>query len=183
MPGAGVPLAPPVLFLAGLALAIFWLGAAGAMAQRVVLKDGRVFEGEFAMLSGVAVNPNGAGGQEMVKPIEMLDDGLVRKFFSKRNVLRIEPAPPQRFERFEIKQPIAENGVPIASVGPFSDVSDFDMWGRRKLTMSTSRGAAHIIQGLADLSRRSGRGSRHCKEASRFSGTCASPPAQSPAKS
>ena len=85
--GATARLVATALLAAGLA------APPSARADRVELADGRVLEGRFAKLPGVAVDPlaetgSGAAGE----PILMCDDELTRTMVSKRSVVKVEEA-------------------------------------------------------------------------------------------
>src|SRR5579871_574796 len=81
-------------------------------AEKVVMDDGRQLTGRFAELSAVDANPlnPGQGGPGVAKKILFCDDDLTRTMVPKRYVARVDPAPLQRLEHFEIKQPVADGG-------------------------------------------------------------------------
>jgi len=80
-------------FMAGRALLPLLIAVVlmpAARGDRVELADGRVLEGSFAMIGGVADNPleDGAAEQQAGQPILVCDDGLTRTMVSKRRVDR-----------------------------------------------------------------------------------------------
>jgi predicted esterase len=123
-----------------------------ARAEKVYVNDGRVLDGRFVRLEGVAVDPmNPNGGDSAVKPILMCDDDLRRTMIPWRLVTKVDPAPPPRWETFKIEQSVAQNGLPIATIGPIVREEPFDKWGRRVFSMQTNLGVANVIQGLTTI--------------------------------
>ncbi len=137
------------LLLAAL-IAVALLPPRRLAAEKVIMEDGRQLIGRFAELSGVDVNPlnPNQGGPGVVKKILFCDDDLTRTMVPKRYVSRVDPAPLQRLEHFEIKQPVAQGGFPVSSMGAILGQKPWDGWGRRTLTMQTEKGPADVIQGL-----------------------------------
>jgi predicted esterase len=118
-------------------------------AEKVYLTDGRVLDGRFTMISSVEANPlNPDQGPGTSKPILLCDDDLTRTLVSKRLVQKIDPAPVQRLEQFAIKQPVAQIGAQVSSIGTILDVTKFDAFGRRTFSMLTNKGRTDVIQGL-----------------------------------
>ena len=138
-------------FICCLALAAMLSIIPAARAEKVYLKDGRVLDGKFVRLEGVAIDPNNAGGADTSKPIEMCDDDLRRTMFPWRLADKVDPAPPPRWEMFKLEQPVAINGLPVATIGPIVRLTPFDDWGRRTFSMQTNDGVANVIQGLTTV--------------------------------
>ncbi len=63
------------------------------LAEKVTLADGRVLDGRFVMLSGVAVSTDARAAQTPGRstPIIMCDNDLTRTMAPKRLVQKIEP--------------------------------------------------------------------------------------------
>jgi hypothetical protein len=133
------------------------LGAGPARGDRVELFDGRVLEGRFAMLPGVAVDPfaeppEGRSGGE---PVVVCDDGLSRTMVPKRRVVKAETAPVDLgLERIEIPQRIADEGRRVAGVGSVLEATPFDEFGRRILTLATADGRLDVVQGVTEVTPR-----------------------------
>src|SRR6266700_2031815 len=129
--------------------------AGPARAEKAILADGRVLDGRFAKLSGIAVNPLANGGGQAanaVNHILMCDDDLRRTMVGLREVIDTKADPPQRIEHFMIKdQPIAENGAPVASLGAIVETGHWDKYGRRTLIMVIGGKQIPIIQGLTEI--------------------------------
>jgi hypothetical protein len=84
------------------------------------------------------------------KPIEMCDDDLRLTMFPKRLAVKVDPAPP-RWEMFKLDQLVAENGLPVATIGPIVKLTPFDPWGHRTFSMMTNNGVANVIRGLTTV--------------------------------
>ncbi len=137
-------------------LAAWIIVAPPALADRVELADGRVLEGRFARLPGVAVDPLAeTGGGSSGEPILMCDDELTRTMVSKRKAVKVEEAPVDPgMERVKIPQRIPENGRRIAGVGGILETTPFDNFGRRILTLATNAGRIDVVQGITEITPR-----------------------------
>ncbi len=126
-------------------------------ADRVELADGRVLEGGFVLLSGVAAAPNAetAGSQPGGTPILMCDDQLTRTMVSKRRVVKAERSPVGLgLERIEIPQRIPETGRRVAAVGGVLETTPFDEFGRRIISIATAGGRVDVVQGITQITPR-----------------------------
>lgn len=133
-----------------LCAAMLW-AARSARADRVELADGRVLEGRFALVPGVAVDPiaEANGNRPSGTPALMCDDELTRTFVSRRRVVKAEELPyGQQLERIEVPQRVPENGRRVASVGGILEVTPFDEYGRRILGLATAGGRVDVVQGI-----------------------------------
>ena len=143
---------------AGTAILLLLLApAAVARADRVELADGRVLEGRFAMLSGVAVDPFDeskeprAGGEFIL----VCDDELTRTMVAKRRVTKAETAPVDLgMERLRIPQRISEAGRRVAGIGSILEATPFDQYGRRILSLATAGGRVDVVQGITEITPR-----------------------------
>jgi predicted esterase len=137
-----------------LALAIW---PAAARADRVELADGRILDGRFANLPGVAVDPleaeaRGGGGSQ---PVLMCDDELARVMVSKRQARDVESAVVDPgMERIRIPQRIPESGRRVAGIGAILQTTPFDEYGRRILTLATASGRLDVVQGISEITPR-----------------------------
>jgi predicted esterase len=137
--------------LAWLAVAGGW--AATAPADRVEVADGRVLDGAFVMLPGVAVDPAtaGTGGSTVV----MCDDELTRTMVAKRQVVKADPAPVGfAMERIPIPQRLADNGRRVSTLGAILETTPFDEFGRRILSLASTTGRIDIVQGITEITPR-----------------------------
>jgi predicted esterase len=133
-----------------------WLvTAVAARADRVEMADGRVLEGRFALLPGVAVDPLAPQGPTAGTPILMCDDELTRTMVSKRQVAKTEPGPVDfGMEKIRIPQRVPENGRRVAGMGAAIEATPFDEFGRRILSLSTAGGRIDIVQGITEITPR-----------------------------
>lgn len=133
------------------------LVAAGARADRVELADGRILDGRFANLPGVATDPleAEAGGGSASQPVLMCDDELTRVMVSKRQARNVESAVVDPgMERIRIPQRIPETGRRVAGIGAILQTTPFDEYGRRILTLATSSGRLDVVQGISEITPR-----------------------------
>lgn len=122
------------------------LSLTSAFAAEITLKDGRVLKGSVAEVTGVAEQPNPASS---VPPqVVLIDSGLTRTYTAQRQIQNINPGEGDRDEQFRIDQQIQSNGARISSVGPIINITPFDEFGRRTITMSTNVGRVDVIQGI-----------------------------------
>lgn len=131
------------------------LNGQAAWAEKAILADGRVLEGRLARIEGIAVNPaiaNGAAQQaNPIKSILMCDDDLRRTMVGLREVSKFDSGPPPSMEHFRVKQRVAENGAPVASIGPITRVGNWDDFGRRSFGMIVGGKEVVIVQGLTEI--------------------------------
>ena len=142
--------------LLGLAAALAAGAGAGARGDIVELADGRVLEGRFAILTGVAVDPATAEFRgESGGPILMCDDDLARTMVSKRRVVRVEPgAVGIGQEQVKVPQRVPESGRRVAAVGGVVQATPFDEFGRRVISLATAGGPVEVVQGITRITPR-----------------------------
>ena len=144
----------PVRSCISLVVGLSLLIAGPARAEKAVLADGRVLDGRFAKLSGIAVNPLANGGGQAanaVNHILMCDDDLRRTMVGLREVIKVDAVAPQRIEHFMLKQPVLGNGAPVASLGAITEVGDWDPYGHRIFSMIIGGKVTNVIQGLTEI--------------------------------
>ena len=128
-----------------------------AFADRVEMADGRVLEGRFALVAGVAIDPiaEASSSRSAGTPVLMCDDELTRTFVSRRRVVKAEEFPfGRQLERIEIPQRVPENGRRVASIGGILAAGPFDEFGRRILSLSTASGRVDVVQGITEITPR-----------------------------
>jgi len=136
---------------------VLWAAAAGPLCgDTVELADGRVLEGRFAILTGVAVDPATAAFRgESGGPILMCDDDLTRTMVAKRRVARVVPgAEGAGLETIKIPQPIPDAGRRVAAVGGIVEAAPFDEFGRRVISLATASGRLDVVQGITRITPR-----------------------------
>jgi pimeloyl-ACP methyl ester carboxylesterase len=134
-----------------------WGFMSRALADRVELADGRILEGRFALVAGVAVDPiaEATNSRTAGTPVLMCDDELTRTFVSRRRVVKAEELPfGRQLERIEVPQRVPENGRRVASIGGIIAATPFDEFGRRILTQSTASGRLDVVQGITEITPR-----------------------------
>ncbi len=134
-----------------------WGLASRALADRVEMADGRILEGRFALVAGVAVDPiaEATNSRTAGTPVLMCDDELTRTFVSRRRVVKAEELPfARQLERIEVPQRVPENGRRVASIGGILGATPFDEFGRRILTLSTASGRLDVVQGITEITPR-----------------------------
>lgn len=124
-----------------------------AHAIHVFLKDGRVLRGKVVEISGLSerlANPNKSTGA--VRAILLINDDLRRTFISQRLIQAIrEEEPGEAPEKFVIWQHVRQGGQEIASMGPIVRIGPFDEFGRRIITINSSKGQVNLIQGITEV--------------------------------
>lgn len=132
-------------------------GSMLAWGDRVELLDGRILDGRFARLPGVAIDPLEAANRAASpgEPILMCDDELARIMVSKRQVRAVaEAVVDPGMERIRIPQRIPENGRVVGGVGSILGTTPFDEYGRRVLTLATASGKLDVVQGITEITPR-----------------------------
>ena len=120
----------------------------------MLLKDGRVIEGDHVQVAGVAENPLDikiTAGEVAVLPLLMFDDGLRRTFIHSGQVARVLEDAPQREVRIHVWQDVAEAGPGIGRVGRGRPLEPFDEFGRRIYEMQSRDGPLAIVQGITEI--------------------------------
>ncbi len=123
-------------------------------ATQVMLQDGRILRGKLGRVSGMAEQPRAmpAEGPPQVDLIRFLDDDLRRTFFPLRQIKEIAPDPPgEALEKFRIRQRVMQSGRGVQTLGAIVRVTPFDEYGRRTVTMTTTRGHVDIVQGITEI--------------------------------
>lgn len=125
-----------------------------AVASSVVIRDGRILEGELGKVAGLAENvlASGNAAEPAVRPILLVDDGLRRTFLPAAHVSKLqEIAAGEVQEKIKIRQRVASTGSRIGKLGPIISITPFDEFGRRIFSMMTDRGPVHVIQGITEI--------------------------------
>lgn len=133
-------------------------------AGEVVLENGTIIRGDVAPILGLTdvlaakieedvVDPRESSRTFTGAPIFLVDDGMVRYFVPRRNVENFNRN--QVFaseqETFSIPQQTTGRGQMLKVVGSYEDVTDFDEYGRRTVTLRTSKGELALLQGVTEI--------------------------------
>jgi predicted esterase len=130
---------------------------ASALADRFVLKDGRILDGRMAKLASLAEKartepPEGAPDPRL---IVMIDDDLRRTLVPKGQLIDAgRPDTDLRIERFTVRQVTMSKGGKAAQLGAFLALGPWDEWGRRTITMNSNGRALDVIQGITQITPR-----------------------------
>ncbi len=119
----------------------------------MLLKDGRMIEGEHVQVAGVAESPLNikvTAGEVAVLPLLMFDDGLRRTFIHTGHVIQVLKASTERMVRIRVWQDVAENGAGIGRIGRGRPLGPFDEYGRRTYEMQSATGRS-VVQGITEI--------------------------------
>ena len=129
-----------------------------ATAQKIQMKDGRIFQGRVLPVTGVADPPlvdPGPDEEAVSTPILLIDDELRRVFLPKAQVAAIlDPAAANLIKIPMWWQRVAKTGNTMGNVGPSLGIDSFDDYGRRIYRMQTREGPLSIVQGITELTPR-----------------------------
>lgn len=146
------------LWPAVLVLAFLSAAAPALPAGEIVLKNGTRIESKVkpARVQGLTFELFSQSASEFIHyPIWMVHTGMQRYFVPDRQVqdasFDINPTF-LNLEGFELP-PHQKTGRSqmLAQIGTFSDVTEFDEFGRRRVTVRTGDGDVHIVQGVKSI--------------------------------
>lgn len=123
-----------------------------AQTVKIVLKDGRIYEGKVAELTKVDEKSE-VIGQVRVKLITVMDDGLRYIYFPKYNIrpdLTPEPSS-ETYEIFQTGLSYAREGQKAAVLGEYDTKTRFDAVGRRLLFMQHIGGVELVTQAITEI--------------------------------
>lgn len=143
---------PLILFL--------WLGGVvcGSLSaeQLFQLRNGMVLRGTMAEIASLKEGFGAASAGEIhVRPIWLIDDGLRRIYIHGNGMSEGAPIDVGDLERtieFAQKKPLG--GKIVAGLGNIQDISPFNEFGRRVLTIRGPQGPVHVVQGITELNSR-----------------------------
>ncbi len=129
-------------------------------AGHVRLNNGTIIPGrpvDIPGLSEATARSNNTGPVSQT-PIYLIDDGMRRYFVSRRQVPRNDPNAVivddelSGLVTYRLPPPILSSQTHTpASVGDFTAISQFDVYGRRIVTLRTSRGDEEILQSIVEI--------------------------------
>ena len=126
--------------------------------QRVVLKSGLTLQGLLVPVATLNENPfqMGGQGQPKVRPILLVDDGLRRVYVHRRGMVAGAPQDVRSVEKtIEFKQSVPLGGSIVQGIGDILQVSDFNEYGRRIISIRGPTGEViDIVQGITELNAR-----------------------------
>ena len=135
------------------ALAVLLCAASSLSAGEALLKDGTRIEGRPVPIRGLSKQAIAqTAGPTKTYPILMIDNGMQRYFVPARQVENIANSGGLvRTELFRLPQKRTGGRQMVASLGGLTDITPFDEFGRRRVTVNTNRGPLHIVQGITEL--------------------------------
>ncbi len=139
------------------AVASLIFGILPAAAQKIQMKDGRIFQGRVLPVTGVSDPPLAETSPEeeaISTPILLIDDELRRVYVPKAQVASILDQAAENLIKIPIWQKVAKAGSTLGSVGPSLGVTAFDEYGRRIYEMQTRDGPLSIVQGITEITPR-----------------------------
>lgn len=139
-----------------LIIAVVFMATPCSHAGEVTLKNGTVLKGKPIPMQGItfATAQQNSGGPTTTYPVWMIDSGVQRYFVPRRQVELdsvIAGADPLAVDEFKLPQRITGRQLMLQSIGTYKEVTSFSEFGRRRVTVSTSRGPVHIVQGITKL--------------------------------
>ena len=124
-----------------------------ALAETVKMKSGLIYQGAVGNLFSIYKRASLAATEDTprAKTTIIIDDELRRTFVPKAMISAIEPgdAPLQKIK--VQGQRVADRGSTIATLGPIVNMTPFDEWGRRSITIQTDRGPRTLVQGITTI--------------------------------
>jgi pimeloyl-ACP methyl ester carboxylesterase len=125
-------------------------------AQKIQMKDGRIFEGRFLLMTGVSDPPVAPPSSDDEKdapatPILLIDNELTRTYIPRANIASIIDSAPVNLVKVEPWQRPTRSGNTLAAVGPSLRISPWDEFGRRIFEMQTRDGQLSVVQGITEL--------------------------------
>ncbi len=136
------------LLLAGLC---FLLGRTAELtAGEVLLENGTRIQGTLRPIQALTNElAKQTRGPTNTYPILMVHTGIKRYFVPRRQVLDVDQAVDlSSFETFKLPQSSSGRQLMLRSVGSYSDMTPFDEFGRRRLTLRTAHKPLRIVQGV-----------------------------------
>lgn len=130
------------------------LAESPAWASKIVLRDGRTYEGRLVPLSsyGEEALTVPADGAPKVNSVLLCDDNLRRIFLPKKFVQNAPiEADMTPMVSFNIPQYVADAGGEVKQLGSPLRITEFDEFGRRIYSMNTTQGRIDVIQGITKI--------------------------------
>lgn len=125
-----------------------------SVAEVLVLQNGMRVRGIYAKvpsLSGDLFSSGGGTGGVDLNQVIVVDDGLRRVFFSTHQKADLQPEL-ETLELIRLDQPVSRSGSMVGQIGSFvQPPTDFDEFGRRRVTLASSKGPLEIIQGITEI--------------------------------
>lgn len=129
--------------------------AAGSLsADEIILKNGLILNGTAYRVPGLSISTANQNNQGPIPnfPFWLIDDGVRRYFLPTRLVAeQLAEAELAGTVTFELKHQKQNRTTGLNTVSGFSSVEPFDKYGRRTVSLLSTRGPINIIQGITRL--------------------------------
>lgn len=126
--------------------------APSARGEEIVMKDGRILEGQPVPLASMVGDRLPPAEGVKVEQIIMVDSGLKRIFVPFKRIRDFQPgASPDSQTDFKIKQQMKGQQAAVNNVRNILQITPFDEHGRRTFTLSTTQGNVNVIQGITHI--------------------------------
>ena len=119
------------------------------LANKFILRDGRIIEGRMARLS--RVDERDDAPQHIARPIVVIDDGLRWTYLSTTQIARIIEEATPRPETFRTGQRVNRDGREYFIPGTYLNSTPFDRYGRRILEIRHPGGVELAEQAIVEL--------------------------------
>lgn len=122
--------------------------------DEITLKNGLTLRGTALQLGGITPGTSKQNNADPVPstPFWMVDDGMRRYFFFRRNLQSVEPvADLGAIVSFQMKQEKRGRAGGFPVIGAMNNVQPFDEFGRRTVMMPTQKGMVPVIQAITEI--------------------------------
>jgi hypothetical protein len=121
-------------------------------AGEIKLRNDLTIEGRTAQMISLSRTIVPGGGEIATYPITMVNAGMQRYYVPSRNVVEANnDAELSKYEKFKVPQRRRSQAKMLGSVGLFSKVTRFNKFGRRAVTINTTKGPLVIEQGITEI--------------------------------
>lgn len=127
-----------------------------AAADEIHLDNGLTLQGVVLPIDGFTsrVRAQNNAAEIPTASFWMIDDGVRRYFVARRRA--DDPVPENLLSRvsFEISEDRPGHGLIPLTIGLFAEATEFDKYGRRRVTLRTNRGLEHVLQSITEINPR-----------------------------
>lgn len=123
-----------------------------AFAGEIKLRNDLTIEGRSVQMQSLSAAQKPGGGEITTYPITMVNAGMQRYYVPSRNIVEANnDAELSKYEKFKLPQRRRSQSKMLGAVGLFSNVTKFSAFGRRSVTIRTSKGPLIIEQGITEI--------------------------------
>lgn len=140
----------PIVLISFLFISLLLMLPGHVFAIKLQLKDGRIISGAQALVDSVI--DSGPPGEQKIRLISVVDDGLRRIFIHKYNIREVFPeGDGESPEIFKFHQHYAKIGTEVAELGGSAPVDEFDEYGRRIVELFSGGGSKLTVQSITEI--------------------------------